>query len=62
MSIKDLTLARQAKVADDNIGDDRLEDEEWDLISTARLILYTCRDRLVVYISTVSLFLYNSTV
>ncbi|KAK2169991.1 hypothetical protein LSH36_5g09019 [Paralvinella palmiformis] len=38
MSIKDLTLARQAKVADDNIGDDRLEDEEWDLISTASLV------------------------
>lgn len=39
MLITDLTLARQAKVSDDNIGDDRLEDEEWDLISTARQVI-----------------------
>ena len=30
------SLLREAKVSDEDIGDDRLEDEEWSLISSVR--------------------------
>ena len=30
------SLLREAKVSDEDIGDDRLEDEEWSLISAVR--------------------------
>ena len=30
------SLLREAKVSDEDIGDDRLEDEEWNLLSTVK--------------------------
>ena len=40
------SLLREAKVSDEDIGDDRLEDEEWSLISSVRwvtMVTLSCR-------------------